>query len=145
FHLGSQITNIRHVKGALIEAARIYADLHHRGAGLAMLDVGGGLGVDYDGSQTNSASSMNYTLQEYANDVVYHVQTVCDEAEVPHPDIISESGRAIAAYHSVLVFDVLGVASQGVAKLPRELPEDVEQPLATLQWTYENVTGKNAL
>ena len=74
FHLGSQITNIRHVKGALVEAARVYVDLAKRGAGLEFLDVGGGLGVDYDGSQTNFESSVNYTLQEYANDVIYHVQ-----------------------------------------------------------------------
>ena len=112
FHLGSQITNIRHIKGALIEAARIYCDLAKRGAGLEYLDVGGGLGVDYDGSQTNFESSVNYTLQEYANDVVYHLQTICDEAKVPHPTILSESGRAIAAYHSVLVFGVLGVSER---------------------------------
>ena len=86
FHLGSQITNIRIVKGALNEAARIYTELAKLGAGLQYLDVGGGLGVDYDGSQTNFESSMNYTLQEYANDVVYHVQTVCDEAGVAAPD-----------------------------------------------------------
>src|SRR6185436_2260781 len=112
FHLGSQITNIRHVKGALIEAARTYAQLSKLGAGLEYLDVGGGLGVDYDGSQTNFESSVNYTLQEYANDVVYHIQTVCDEAEVKHPNIVSESGRAMVAYHSMLLFDVLGVAEQ---------------------------------
>src|ERR671914_718237 len=97
FHLGSQITNIRIVKGALNEAARVYTELAKLGAGLQYLDVGGGLGVDYDGSQTNFESSMNYTLQEYANDVIYHVQTVCDEANVPHPTIVSESGRAVVA------------------------------------------------
>ena len=107
FHIGSQVTNIRRVKAALNEAARIYTDLARNGAGLQYLDVGGGLGVDYDGSQTNFESSVNYTLQEYANDVIYHVQTVCDDAEVPHPTIFSESGRAVVAYHSVLVFDVL--------------------------------------
>ena len=77
------------------------------------MDVGGGLGIDYDGSQTDFESSVNYTLQEYANDVVYHIQSVCDEAEVPHPTIVSESGRAVAAYHSVLVFNVLGVTGFG--------------------------------
>jgi arginine decarboxylase-like protein len=77
------------------------------------LDVGGGLGVDYDGSQTNFESSVNYSLQEYANDVVYHVQNACDEAGVPHPTIISESGRAVVAYHSMLIFGVLGVSEQG--------------------------------
>ena len=118
FHLGSQITNIRIVKGALNEAARVYAELAKLGAGLQYLDVGGGLGVDYDGSQTNFESSMNYTLEEYANDVVYHIQTVCDEAGVPHPTIVSESGRAIVAYHSVLVFNVLGVSGFGDEKVP---------------------------
>ena len=97
-----------------------------RGAGLEYLDVGGGLGVDYDGSQTNFESSVNYTLQEYANDVVYHVQNVCDDAGVPHPTIISESGRAIVAYHSVLVFSVLGVSEQGGIRSVIEPPaEDV--------------------
>ena len=96
------------------EAARVYVDLARaRAPGCSYLDVGGGLGIDYDGSQTNFESSVNYTLQEYANDVVYHIQSVCDEAEVPHPTIISESGRAVVAYHSVLVFNVLGVAGLG--------------------------------
>lgn len=146
FHLGSQITNIRYVKGAMIEAARVYADLRRRGAGLEFVDVGGGLGVDYDGSQTNFESSMNYTLQEYANDIVYHLQTVCDDAEVPHPSIISESGRAIAAYHSVLVFDVLGVSNLGGAAEPAPMEnDDLEQALRTLQWTFDNLTSKNLL
>ena len=118
FHLGSQITNIRHIKAALNEAVRVYVELAKQGAGLEYLDVGGGLGVDYDGSQTNFESSVNYTLQEYANDVVYHVQSVCDEAGVPHPTIISESGRAVVAYHSALVFGVLGVAGQGENDVP---------------------------
>ena len=146
FHLGSQITNIRHIKAALIEAARIYTDLSRRGAGLEYLDVGGGLGVDYDGSQTNFESSVNYTLQEYANDVVYHLQTVCDEAEVPHPTILSESGRAIAAYHSVLVFGVLGVSEQGNEEdIPGTLDEQDEQPLHTLLETYKNLNVRNLL
>jgi arginine decarboxylase len=145
FHLGSQITNIRHIKGALIEAARIYVDLAKRGAELQYLDVGGGLGVDYDGSRTNFESSVNYTLQEYANDVIHHVMTVCDDAEIRHPQIISESGRAIAAYHSVLIFNVLGVASHGMDPLPGELPEDVEQPLHDLQNTYNELNVRNML
>ena len=118
FHLGSQIPNIRIVKGALNEAARIYTELVKAGAGLEYLDVGGGLGVDYDGSQTNFESSVNYTLEEYANDVVYHIQTVCDDAGVKHPTIVSESGRAIVAYHSVLIFNVLGVSAFGEEKIP---------------------------
>lgn len=146
FHLGSQITNIRQVKGAINEAVRVYSDLCKRGAGLEYLDVGGGLGVDYDGSQTNFESSMNYTLQEYANDVVYHVQTVCDEAGVKHPNIISESGRAVAAYHSVLVFGTLGVTSQGnVADVPKSIPEEFEQPLHDLWMTYQDANTRNVL
>src|ERR687898_633843 len=145
FHLGSQIPNIRIVKGALVEAARIYCELHKAGAGLEYMDVGGGLGVDYDGSQTNFESSMNYTLQEYANDVVYHIQTVCDDAGVPHPTIVSESGRAVVAYHSVLVFNVLGVSGFGDEKVPVSANPDWEQPLVDLVETYNNVTARNAV
>ena len=146
FHLGSQIPNIRVVKHALNEAARIYTELHKAGAGLEYLDVGGGLGVDYDGSQTNFESSTNYTLEEYANDVVYHIQSVCDDAGVPHPTIVSESGRAVVAYHSVLVFNVLGVSGfggNGGPKLPN--PDEVEQPLIDLADTFGNLTSRNAL
>jgi arginine decarboxylase len=145
FHLGSQITNIRIVKGALNEAARVYTELARMGAGLQYMDVGGGLGVDYDGSQTNFESSMNYTLQEYANDVVYHVQTVCDEAGVAHPTIVSESGRATVAYHSTLVFNVLGVSGFGAAQVPSSANPDWEQPLVDLVETYNNVTARSAL
>jgi arginine decarboxylase len=146
FHLGSQITNIRQVKGAVNEAARLYAELWREGAtGLQFLDVGGGLGVDYDGSQTDFESSVNYTLQEYANDIVYHAQNVCDETGVPHPTIITESGRAIAAYHSALVFNVLGVAGLGDEEAPQELPNDPEQPLIDLQETYRSVNSRNLL
>ncbi len=144
FHLGSQITNIRQIKGAVIEAVRIYVELKRAGAGLRFMDVGGGLGVDYDGSQTDFESSVNYTLQEYANDVVYHIQNVCDEAEVPHPIIVSESGRAIAAYHSALVFNVLGVT--GFGDDPNtQVPEDAEQPLIDLQETNRGLSSKNLL
>jgi arginine decarboxylase len=146
FHLGSQIPNIRIVKGALNEAARIYAELVKEGAGLEYLDVGGGLGVDYDGSQTNFESSVNYTLQEYANDVVFHIQSVCDDAGVKHPTIVSESGRAIVAYHSLLVFNVLGVSGFDEQETPTNgSNEDLEQPLIDLKETYQNLTARNAL
>jgi arginine decarboxylase len=146
FHLGSQITNIRQIKGAVTEAARLYAELWRTGAtGLQYMDVGGGLGVDYDGSQTDFESSVNYTLQEYAGDVVYHIQSVCDESNVPHPTIVTECGRAIAAYHSVLVFNVLGVSGPGDEEVPQELPGDPEQPLIDLQETFRSVSSRNLL
>src|ERR1700759_3703050 len=107
-HPGSQLQDIRRVKDAINELAHVYAELKLMGAGLQYIDVGGGLGVDYDGSGTNFSSSMNYTLNEYASDVVYRVASVCNARHIPHPMIISESGRAVAAYHSVLIFDALG-------------------------------------
>jgi arginine decarboxylase len=145
FHLGSQITNIRQVKAAVNEAARIYVDLARAGAGLRLLDVGGGLGIDYDGSQTDFESSVNYTLQEYANDVIYHVMNVCDEAQVPHPTIVSESGRAVTAYHSVLVFNVVGVSGLGEEDVLPEVSPDAEQPLIDLQETNRSLSAKNLL
>ena len=149
FHLGSQITNIRHIKAALNEAARVYADLVRQGAGLEYIDVGGGLGVDYDGSQTNFESSVNYTLQEYANDVVFHIQSVCDDAGVPHPTIFSESGRAVVSYHSMLVFNVLGVSGRSENgseyAVPAALGDDVEQPLRDLLDTYHGLSVRNVL
>ncbi len=144
FHVGSQIGNIRQLKSAILEAARIYVDLYRRGAGLKYLDVGGGLGVDYDGSQTDTESSMNYSVQEYANNVVYHVQTVCDEAKVPHPTLVSESGRAIAAQHSLLVMEILGVTEQGsVQSRPASLPDEYEQPVHDLWDSLESLTADN--
>jgi len=107
-HPGSQLQDIRRVKDAINELAHVYAELKIMGAGLQYIDIGGGLGVDYDGSGTNYESSMNYTLNEYASDVVYRIKSVCDARDVPHPMIVSESGRAIAAHHSLLVFDTLG-------------------------------------
>ena len=145
FHLGSQITNIRQIKGAVIEAARIYVDMKKIGTGLKYLDVGGGLGIDYDGSQTDFESSVNYTLEEYARDVVYHIQSICDESEVAHPTIITESGRAIAAYHSALVFNVLGVSGFGEEDLPQSIPEDSEQFMIDLFETHKSVNKKNLL
>ncbi len=107
-HPGSQLQDIRRVKAAINELAHVYAELKLLGAGVRYLDIGGGLGVDYDGSGTNFASSMNYTLREYANDVVYRIASVCNARGIEHPMILSESGRAIAAHHSVLVFNTLG-------------------------------------
>jgi arginine decarboxylase len=145
YHMGSQVSNIRKVKEALTEAARVYVELYRLGAGLKFLDVGGGLGVDYDGSQTDFESSTNYTLQEYANDVVFRIKAVCDDAGVPHPNIISESGRALVAYHSVLVFDVLGTSNFDRATAPDELPADAPQPIQDLFANYKELNKKNYL
>jgi len=145
FHLGSQISSIRSVKDALREAAQIYVNLVKMGASLRYLDVGGGLGIDYDGSNTNFASSLNYTLQEYANDIVFGVMEVCDHDEVPHPILVSESGRATVAHHAVLIVEALGVAEFSVGKLPRQLPLDAELPLKHLFETHREVSRKNLL
>jgi arginine decarboxylase len=145
FHMGSQVSDIRKVKDALTEAARVYVELYRLGAGLKYIDVGGGLGIDYDGSQTAFESSTNYTLQEYANDVVYRVKQVCDEAGVPHPAIISESGRAMVAYNSVLVFDVLGTSDFDDCTAPETLPDDAPEPIRELFSNYKELTKKNFL
>jgi arginine decarboxylase len=108
FHIGSQVPDILTVKKAVQEAARFYAKLHKMGFPIEYIDVGGGLGVDYDGSRSNFDSSTNYTLQEYTNDIVYYIADVCNAEKVPHPNIISESGRAIVAHHSVLIVEVFG-------------------------------------
>ncbi|MGC8830615.1 MAG: biosynthetic arginine decarboxylase [Verrucomicrobiia bacterium] len=108
FHIGSQVPDILTIKRAVQEATRFYAKLYKMGFKLQYLDVGGGLGVDYDGSRSAFDSSTNYTLQEYTNDIVYYIADICNAENVPHPDIISESGRAIVAYHSVLVVEVFG-------------------------------------
>jgi arginine decarboxylase len=108
FHIGSQVPDILAIKKAVQEAARFYAKLYKMGLRLEYLDVGGGLGVDYDGSRSAFDSSTNYTLQEYTNDIVYYVADVCNAEKVPHPELISESGRAIVAHHSVLIVEVFG-------------------------------------
>ncbi len=145
FHLGSQITNIRSIKSALTEVSRIYTELHKIGAGVKYIDVGGGLGIDYDGSQTDFESSVNYTLQEYANDVVFRIKSVCDELSVPHPTIISESGRAIVTYHSVLIFDVLGVSNFDRYEVPPEVSAEAPQQITDLFAIHRDVNKKNVL
>lgn len=118
FHIGSQVPNIITIKKAVVEASRYYCELHRMGFPIRYLDVGGGLGIDYDGSRTNFDSSTNYSLEEYARDVVFNIKSVCDSANVPVPDIISESGRAIVAPHSILVLEVVDRISKIVEKAP---------------------------
>jgi arginine decarboxylase len=145
FHLGSQISAIRNFKNALREASRFYVELRKMGAPLGYFDVGGGLGVDYDGSQTNFESSMNYTIQEYANDVVYGLQEACDAAKVPHPIIVSESGRAVVAHHAALVLNILGVAEFRAVKVPEGVPEGAHALVKNLFDAYHDVSRKNVL
>jgi arginine decarboxylase len=143
FHIGSQITAIRAHKDALREARRIFAGLHPLGASPSLFDVGGGLGVDYDGSQTNFHSSKNYSCQEYANDVVATIQEACDEAGVPHPDVITEAGRWMAAHNSVLIFDVLGVSEARSGQKPQPVDEADPKVLRDLEEVWRTVNRKN--
>jgi arginine decarboxylase len=145
FHLGSQISAIRAVKNALREAGRFYVEVAKLGAPLKYFDAGGGLGVDYDGSQTNFASSMNYTTQEYANDIVFSLQEICDAAGVAHPTIVTESGRAVVAHHSMLVMDILGVGEFDVGKAPEKLAKDANRVVRNLFETYKDISRKNLL
>jgi arginine decarboxylase len=147
-HPGSQLQDIRRVKDAVNELAHVYAELKLMGAGLRYIDIGGGLGVDYDGSRTNYASSMNYTLAEYASDVVYRIANVCNARGIDHPVIVSESGRAIAAHHSLLVFNALGSSALDRFTV-REQDEhdlrsgdDVPQPLHDLLDAYRSITER---
>jgi arginine decarboxylase len=146
-HPGSQLQDIRRVSDAITELAHVYAELKQLGAGLQYIDVGGGLGVDYDGSGTNFPSSMNYTLVEYASDVVFRIASICNERGIDHPMIVSESGRAIAAHHSVLIFDVLGrSALDGFQVAPADLPgakaRGVPQPVRDLADAWRSVNSR---
>ena len=143
FHIGSQITAIRAIKDALREASRIFVELHGLGANMRYIDCGGGLGVDYDGSQTNFHSSVNYTLQEYAADVVVQVAEACNAKGVPHPDIVTESGRALTAHHSVLVFNVLDSNQMLLGQIPESLARDEHRVIQQLYDTYASVSRKN--
>ena len=135
FHLGSQITDIQYIKAGLEEIGRFYVELHNMGFGLTHVDVGGGLGVDYDGSRSTRPASMNYSMREYANDVVYTLGTMCRAEGVPMPHIISESGRAITAHHSLLLVNVTDVESQSEPTVPDLGPE----PPALLVEMKENL------
>src|SRR6185436_12454824 len=143
FHIGSQITAIRAIKDALREASRIFVELHGLGANMRYMDCGGGLGVDYDGSQTNFHSSVNYTLQEYAADIVSQVAEACNAKGVPHPDIVTESGRALTAHHSVLVFNVLGTNEMLLGQVPDTVAKNEPLLIRQLYETYQGVSRKN--
>jgi arginine decarboxylase len=143
FHLGSQITNIRSIKEALAESCRVYLELAKLGAGLKYFDVGGGLAVDYDGTSSDLPSSANYTLDEYVADVVYAVSEACNAAGMPHPVLVTECGRAITAYQSALVFDVLGVTEPAQDPVPESMPDEAHPVLHNLLEMHESITVKN--
>jgi arginine decarboxylase len=132
-HIGSQVTKIDKIKTALIEAARIYSEMRKLGVNIQYLDIGGGLGVDYDGSKSSYFSSVNYTVEEYANDVIYQIKNICDEAGVECPNIISESGRATVAHYSVLVTNVLNTNTQSLMPDYEAILEQMEKPAPTVK------------
>jgi len=143
YHLGSQISNIRKIRSALAEACRFYTEMVREGAAMGMLNIGGGLAVDYDGSHTNFASSRNYTEQEYAADVVEAIMSATNEAGIPHPTIINESGRALVAHHSVLVFNVLNSSKFEPPGGTEQIPENYNDMLNNLMDVRNSLSTKN--
>ncbi|MCC6210336.1 MAG: biosynthetic arginine decarboxylase [Burkholderiales bacterium] len=144
YHLGSQIPNIRDIRAGVQEACRYYAALRQEGAALGYLDLGGGLGVDYDGSQTNSHHSKNYSLDEYCTDVIETIMSTLGPAGVPHPVIVTESGRATVAYSSILLFNILDVTSYEPADAPPAVAEDEHELVKNLREVLNGVTAKTA-
>lgn len=145
FHIGSQITDIKTVKDATKEATRIYSKLQKMGLNLEFLDVGGGLGVDYDGSRTSFDSSINYSLAEYVSAIVYSIQEVCQAEEVPEPTIVSETGRALVAHHSVLIVNVFGSIEVGATPISMEETADEDDVVKEMRYLSQNLSSKNLL
>jgi len=142
FHIGSQVTDIRFIKSALQEISRYYAELRKAGVEITHVDVGGGLGVDYDGTGSTSHASVNYSLQEYANDVIYTIAEMCRDQELPMPHIISESGRALTAHHALLLLKVIDVESQAEPPVP-DLTDDDHSLLHEMFADYQTLSKKN--
>ena len=144
FHIGSQLTDIKRIKNAMKEAARVYAKIYQMKVPVDLLDVGGGMAVDYDGSKTAFDSSANYNAREFANDVIYTIKQVCDDENVPHPTIIQESGRFLSAYHAILVTNVLEEIETVVEPITAlEIEEDDPQVVIELGDLRETITIKN--
>ncbi len=144
YHLGSQIPNIRDIRTAVFEASRVYAELVKEGCAMGYLDLGGGLAVDYDGSQTNYINSRNYSVDEYCTDIVEVVLSVMNETNTEHPVIITESGRAIVAYYSLLLFNVLDVTTfEPELNLTEEMPSDLHEQTDNLIYVFRNINLKN--
>ena len=138
FHLGSQIPDIRNIKQAMTEVARFYVELRKLGLRIDYVDVGGGLGVDYDGSRSAGSASVNYSIQEYANDVIYTLAEACREAEITMPHVISESGRALTAHHSLLLLNVIDVEAHD-PDVPSEIDEDLHTIVHELAEDYRGI------
>ena len=143
FHLGSQVPNIRDIRVAVQEACRMYAELAAEGCPMGYLDLGGGLAVDYDGSHTNFESSRNYTLEEYCADIVESVMAALDDRDIPHPHIVTESGRATVAYYSVLLTEVMDVSRLESRPMPDAVPENYADPVHNLLEVHRALTPKN--
>ncbi len=144
FHIGSQITDIKRVKNAMKEAARVYSKLRQIGCGIEFVDIGGGLGVDYDGSKTRFDSSVNYTAQEFANDVVYAFKWICDEENVPNPNLVTESGRFMTAYHTVFITSIRDEIETFADDQPVVLiDEDDPQVITELKDLCDSINAKN--
>jgi arginine decarboxylase len=145
FHMGSQIANVRDIQHGLREAGRYYAALRARGADIRIVDVGGGLGVDYEGTSCRSFCSMNYSVQEYANNVVYTLAEVCEGLGLPHPDIVTESGRAMTAHHALLITEVVDVAPAPGLEEPAPAGDDEPRIVRDLWESYLGVSHRNAV
>ncbi len=144
FHIGSQLTDIKRIKNAMKEAARVYAKVYQMKVPIELLDVGGGMAVDYDGSKTAFESSANYSAQEFANDVIYTIKQVCEDENVPHPTIIQESGRYLAAYHAMLITNVQDEIETVVEDItPIEIDDDDPQVVTELGELRESISVKN--
>ncbi len=143
YHIGSQIPNITDIRAGVMEACRLYEELVLEGAPMGYLDLGGGLAVDYDGTNTNSDSSRNYSLEEYCWDIVESIITVLDRNDIPHPTIITESGRAIVAYYSILLFNVLDISSFEPPPIPAKMPDADHDLLDNLMQTYNLISPKS--
>lgn len=144
FHIGSQITDIKRVKNAMKEAARVYAKIRQDGVAVEYLDIGGGLGVDYDGSKTTFEGSINYTMQEFANDVVYTIRLVCEDENVPEPNLINESGRVMTAYHAVFITSIRDEIETFADDQPEvTVDEDDPQVIKELKGNCDDITSKN--
>ncbi|NLF19306.1 MAG: biosynthetic arginine decarboxylase [Lentisphaerae bacterium] len=144
YHLGSQLPNIRDIRRGVGEACRVYNGLVQEGAPMGLLDVGGGLAVDYDGSHTNFGSSRNYTISEYCSDIVEVVMSTCDEQGIPHPTLISESGRALVAYYSVLIFNILDTNEFRISPRTGNEPHEEHELLKNMMQVRDDLTVKNA-